>query len=257
MKPEAGPGSPGGSDAGAGANVRLLRDSGPDTQAATLAAAIAADLSAALVRRPAASLVVSGGRTPAPMLAQLATHTLAWSRVQVTLADERWVGLEDAASNERLVRATLLQGPAARARLVGMKNDAPSAATGSAAAWAAIGAMPQPFDVVVLGMGDDGHTASLFPGSAELAAGLDVTAPPGCLAVQPPAAPHARLSLNLAALLRARRIYVQISGEGKRRVYERALEAGPVAQMPIRAILRQPGVPVEVYWCPEGPAASR
>ena len=116
--------------------------------------------------------------------------------------------------------------------------------------------MAQPFDVVVLGMGDDGHTASLFPGSAALAAGLNASAAPGCLEVMPPQdsrapqASHARLSLNLTALLNSRQLYLQITGAQKQAVYERARAAGPIEEMPVRAILRQNAVPVEVYWCP-------
>src|SRR5258706_6495170 len=107
-------------------------------------------------------------------------------------------------------------------------------------------------------MGDDGHTASLFPGEAGLAAGLDASAPPGCLEMHSPQAPRPRLSLNLAALLHARRIYVQIMGAQKWQVYQRARAAGEVAEMPIRAILQQSAVPIDVYWCPDaaaGPAA--
>jgi 6-phosphogluconolactonase len=192
--------------------LREWRDGNPAIQAATLAAAIAADLRAALVRRARASLVVSGGRSPALMFAHLARHALDWQRVQITLADERWVASDDPASNEALLRATLLRGAAAQARLVGLKNAAATPAAGAAEAWTAIGAMPRPFDVLVLGMGDDGHTASLFPGSAALAAALEDSAPPGCLEMRSPTVPHARLSLNLAALLDSRRIYIQIRG---------------------------------------------
>ena len=240
--------------------VRELRDVDPVAQAATLAAAIAADLSAALTRRSTASLVVSGGRTPAAMFEQLAGFRIDWPRVQITLADERWVNSDDAASNERLVRTSLLRDAAKAAKFVGMKNSAVTPAAGAEQAWAAIAAMAQPFDVVVLGIGDDGHMASLFPGSVELAAGLDARAGPGCLAVDPmqtsqasqaSQASHARLSLNLAALLRSRRICIQICGALKWQVYERARAAGPVAQMPIRAVLRQREVPVDVYWCPQ------
>ena len=230
--------------------LREQRDPDGQAQAARLAAAIAADLAAALASRPEASLVLSGGRTPAAMLARLAAQPLDWSRVAITLADERWVALEDAASNEALVRAALGRGSAAAARFVALKNGAPTPAAGAALAWRALQALPRPFDLVVLGMGDDGHTASLFPGSPELAAGLDPRAPPGCLAVHPPNAPYARLSLNLAALLDSRRICVQLSGAQKWEVYQRARAEGPVAAMPIRAILRQDTVPVDVYWCP-------
>jgi len=230
--------------------VRIWRDADAAAQARTLATAIAAELRAALALRSHASLVVSGGRSPAAMFAVLATQSLPWERVVVTLADERWVGVDDPASNERLVRTTLLRDAAAGARLVGMKNDAATPQAGAVAAWQALGALPRPFDVMVLGMGDDGHTASLFPGSAELAAGLDTDAAPGVLGVQPPVAPHARLSLNLAALLDSRRICLQISGAAKWAVYERAANGGAVAELPVSAVLLQRQVPVDVYWCP-------
>lgn len=229
---------------------QLRRSADAAAQAEQLAAAIAAELAAALTRRVAASLVVSGGRTPQTMFVQLANHAIDWQRVQVTLADERWVDATDSASNEALVRNALLRERAACAQFIPLKNDAATPAEGANVAWRAIKAMPQPFDVVVLGMGDDGHTASLFPGAAGLTAALDAGAAPGCVAMQPLDAPHARLSLNLAALLRARRICIQISGAAKWAVYGRALAEGPVEDMPVRAVLRQKRVPVDVYWCP-------
>ena len=235
---------------------RVLRAADSEAQAVMLAAAIAAELAAALERRPYASLVVSGGRTPAPMFAHLAEQAIDWRRVQVTLADERWVGAEDPASNEALVRGKLLRARAAVAQLIGLKNDAPTPAAGAARAWSGISALSQPFDVVVLGMGDDGHTASLFPGSAGLSAALDPKSPPACVAMAPREAPHPRLSLNLAALLRSRRICIQISGAQKWQVYQRALASGPVYELPVRAILRQGAVPVDVYWCPDAPSAG-
>ena len=236
--------------------ARTLRSADGAAQATLLAGAIASELAAALTRRAAASLVVSGGRTPAAMFAQLARHAIDWNRVQVTLADERWVGADEPASNEALVRDKLLRERAATTLLIGLKNEAPTPAAGAAAAWRAIKAMPLPFDVVLLGMGDDGHTASLFPGSEGLAAALDTTAAPACVAMQPLQAAHPRLSLNLAALLRARRICIQISGARKWAVYQQALAAGPAEELPVRAILCQSAVPVDVYWCPDLPAAS-
>ena len=236
--------------------LRELRVADGEAQAVMLAAAIAADLAAALALRPYAGLVVSGGRTPALMFAHLARQALDWPRVQITLADERWVSAADPASNEALVRASLLRERAAAAHLIGLKNDAPTPAEGAARAWIALSAMPRPFDVVVLGIGDDGHTASLFPGSAGLAVALDAKAPPGCVAMEPQGAPHPRLSLNLAALLHSRRVCLQISGAHKWQVYQRALAAGPIGDLPVRAILQQGTVPVDVYWCPDAPSAG-
>src|SRR6185312_2483967 len=109
----------------------------------------------------------------------------------------------------------------------------------------------RPFDVTLLGMGDDGHTASLFPGSPGIREALDPTAPAGCVATWSPRAPHARVSLNLSALLESRHISILILGGEKLAVHRRACSAGPVEEMPVRGILRQAGVPVEVLWAPD------
>lgn len=213
-----------------------------------LADAIAARLAAAIAARGTASLVVSGGRTPIGLFERLSCAQIRWDAVTVTLADERWVEAAHADSNERLVRSHLLRNAAAAARFVPLKNAAATPEAGVAATAAALGSIARPFDVVLLGMGDDAHTASLFPGAAELEAGL--TAAASCLAVRPPHAPHARMSLTLKSLLDSRSILVQIAGASKRSVLERASEPGAVEIMPIRAILQQRTVPVEIYWCP-------
>jgi 6-phosphogluconolactonase len=108
----------------------------------------------------------------------------------------------------------------------------------------------RPYDVLILGMGDDGHTASLFPGSMGLARALDLTQPPGCVAMNALTAPHSRVSLNLAALLEARWVALHIQGESKWQMYERARKPGAATELPIRAILHQKQVPVDVYWSP-------
>jgi 6-phosphogluconolactonase len=224
----------------------------PDRQAlaAALAGEIKVDLEEAIPARGAGSLVVSGGRTPALMFRRLSEEKLDWTRVWVTLADERWVETTAETSNERFVRESLLIGPAAAAHFVGMKNPAPTPEAGADWATRALTRVPHPFDVVVLGMGDDGHTASLFPGSLALARALDPGAPPACVAINALVAPHARVSLNLAALLDARRIVLHIEGDKKWEVYQRARTPGTAAEMPVRAVLQQKEVPVDVYWAP-------
>lgn len=224
----------------------------PDSTALAhaLAGEIRVDLEEAIGVRKAAGLVVSGGRTPVRLFQQLRTEKLSWSQVWITLADERWVDTAGDASNERLIREELTAGEAAHAHFVGLKNPAPTPEAGADWAWRALSRVPRPFDVVLLGMGEDGHTASLFPGSLALARALDATAAPGCIAVNALTAPHARVSLNLAALLDARRIILHIEGETKWQVYQRARMPGSTAELPIRAILHQREVPVDVYWCP-------
>jgi 6-phosphogluconolactonase len=215
-----------------------------------LAAQIAASLTAAVGARGLASLLVSGGRSPVRLFEILRTLPLAWDHVCVALADERWVAAEDPASNERLVRDVLLKDRAAPARFLGLKNGAPTPDLGAVSAWETFARVPRPFDSVILGMGDDGHTASLFPGSPNLPGALNASAAAGCVGMWSPTEPHARLSLNLTALLDSRRIVVLITGESKRRAYEAACAAGPVQDMPVRAVLRQSRTPVEVMWSP-------
>ena len=224
----------------------------PDAQALAraLAGEIQVDLQEAIGMRGHASLVVSGGRTPVTLFNQLATEKLPWDKVWVTLADERWVDAHDAASNERLVRAELLQQLAAAAQFVSLKNAATTPDEGAEWAWRSLARIARPFDVVLLGMGDDGHTASLFPHSPHLAQALDTSRSPACVSMQAPVAPQARLSFNLNALLDARRIMLHIQGDTKWAVYQAAKAHGPTALLPVRAVLHQQDVPVDVFWSP-------
>ena len=213
-----------------------------------LATLIAGSLTAAISARGLASLVVSGGRSPVRLFEILRTQPLDWDRVCVALADERWVSPDDPGSNERLVRDVLLKDRAASARFLGLKNGAPTPDLGAVSAWETFARVPRPFDAVILGMGDDGHTASLFPGSPNLPSALNQAAAAGCVGMWAPVAPQPRLSLNLTALLDSRRIVVLITGESKWRTYAAACAPGPVADMPIRAVLRQSRTPVDVMW---------
>jgi 6-phosphogluconolactonase len=211
---------------------------------------VADRLRAALQARGAASLIVSGGKTPLALFERLARLPLAWGQVWIALADERWVGPGDAASNERFVREHLLVSEAAAARFVAMKNPAATPALGAADAWNAYAKIPRPFDLVLLGMGDDGHTASLFPANPALRAALDLKSAPGCVAMEAPVTPHARLSLNVSALTDAREIVVSSTGESKWQVFRAACAPGPDLEYPVRAILRQERTPVDFFWSP-------
>ncbi len=224
----------------------------PDVHALVLALAgeIRVDLAEAIAVRGVASLIVSGGTTPVPLFAQLSAENIAWDKVSIGLADERWVDSASEQSNERLVRETLLQGNAAQARFVGMKNPASTPELGVDWAWRAMKRLSRPYDVVVLGMGPDGHFASLVPSSLGLARALDVSVPPACVAMHSLATPHPRVSQNLSALLETRRIVLLMTGDAKWTVYQRARLSGSTTELPIRAVLNQQQVPVDVYWSP-------
>ena len=215
-----------------------------------LSGQIAENLQSAIAARGLASLVVSGGKSPTRLFELLRDAALDWSRVCVALADERWVDPADAGSNERLVREVLLQDAAAAARFIGLKNAAPTPDLGAVSAWETFARVPRPFDAVVLGMGDDGHTASLFPRSPNLLSALNPAAVAGCVGMWSPVAPHPRLSLNLSALLDSRRVTLLITGAEKWRTFTAASAAGPIQDMPVRAVLRQQRTPVEVMWSP-------
>lgn len=216
-----------------------------------LAGRIAADLAAALAQRGNAILAVSGGSTPRPLFEALSAQPLEWSRVIVTQVDERWVGEDHVDSNARLIRQHLLQNSAAAAVFLGMKTPDASAFAAEAAVAAKLAPCAAGIDVVVLGMGEDGHTASFFPGAATLARALDPVGAELCVAVRPPSAPHDRMTLSLATLLRARRTYLHIVGPAKLAVLRRASEPGDSAQLPIRALLCREPPALEIYYATE------
>jgi 6-phosphogluconolactonase len=221
----------------------------PATLAAALAQAVAADLRKALARRGTAQIAVSGGTTPRAFMRALSGERLDWSRVAVTLADERWVPPQDPRSNAGLVSAHLLQGEAAAARFVPLYAEAPDPESGLAEVAVRLAALPLPFDAVVLGMGLDGHCASLFPGGDRLAEAMRYDAPQRVLPMRAPAAAEPRITLTLPTLVATRRLYVHIEGPAKREVLRLALEAGGES-LPIGALLRRAAEAAHLYWCP-------
>src|SRR5579875_1502381 len=159
---------------------------------------VSAQLAEGVEARGEAGMALAGGATPSCLYRRLAETDLPWSQVLVTPTDERWVDADSPESNERLLRTTLLTGRAAEARLVPLKAGRPTPETAAQAASFALAAATWPLDLVLLGMGDDAHFASLFPGNPALKAGLDRAAPL-CIAVPAgaPAPPQPRLSLTL------------------------------------------------------------
>jgi 6-phosphogluconolactonase len=218
---------------------------------AALAARLAHDVAASLARRlradGRAGLVLSGGRTPAAFLRALGAHALDWRSVQITLADERCVGADSPASNLRLLRESFAGTAAADAALPAFDMTS-AAAVQDWREWLA--RLPRPFAAVVLGMGDDGHFASLFPHMPALAPALD---PQGAATVVhgfAPVEPQSRLSLTLAALLETDLLALHITGAAKLAVLGRAQQPGSELELPMRALLRQERTTLEIYHAP-------
>ena len=221
---------------------------GPAELAAAAAGQITEALRTGLRARGEASFAASGGHTPIPAYERLAQAPLAWDAVTIVPTDERWVDPTSPESNEGMLRQHLLTGPAEDARLLPLWSPKHEPMAAAARADLAVSSI-LPFDVALLGMGDDGHFASLFPGSPVLAEGLDPDGERFCLAVPKgdPAPPVTRISLTLRALLDARAIILLIEGASKRKAFEAAM-AG--AHVPVRSLLTQDRTPVRVLWAP-------
>lgn len=218
--------------------------------ALALAETVAEHINDGIAARGAASIAVSGGSTPGRFFAVLGRRKdIDWSKVTVTLVDERWVPETSDRSNAGLVNEKLLQGPAATAHFVPLYagGDEPDAA-GIARTNLQVSAVPMPFDAVILGMGNDGHTASFFPGGDTLNEALTSDGP--AIAIRAPGAGEPRVTLVLKRLLMASGLYLHIEGEEKAATLERAAAEGPVEDMPIRSILRQSQTPLTIFWSP-------
>jgi 6-phosphogluconolactonase len=203
---------------------------------------IAESLKNAISMRSHATLAVSGGRTPEKIFPSLAKKVLSWDRVVITLADERWVSPNDADSNEALTRKLLMQGPASAARFVGLKTHHDDPFEGLDGCTRALDTLNWPLDIVFLGMGEDGHIASLFPGSSDW-----IDAPGKAMGVVGSQGRQPRMSLTPAALINSRLITVVINGSEKRATFDAAMKPGPISDYPVRLVLHQKQVPVTIY----------
>lgn len=205
-------------------------------------------LAARLKQGNGASLVVSGGSTPGECFDLLACRPLDWERVTVLPSDERWVPASSPDSNEALVRRRLLRARAAAGGFLPLYRDGLAPDDAPATVARDIADLPPPHAAVMLGMGADGHFASLFPDYDGLDAALDLAGPPGCVAVRTAGSPHVRISLNLPALLSTDTLVLLFFGADKRAVYEAACAGG--SGYPVEALLAQSQVPVQVVWAP-------
>lgn len=209
----------------------------------------------AIEDRGEATFMVSGGSTPEPLYKALSNSDLDWESVYIALVDERWVEFTHDKSNEAFTVKHLIQDKAAVANLVGMKNSAETAAEGLDDCESAYQQLAQPFDVTILGMGSDGHTASLFPHAQGLDEALNPDADQLCAAIiakqsEVTGAITERMTLTLSGLLRSKTLVLLITGDEKLAVLRAAQAGTDVNEMPIRAVLQQQKVPVVVYWAP-------
>jgi 6-phosphogluconolactonase len=232
--------------------------SGPDL-AQALAQRVAVALREGLAARGRASLWVSGGSTPVPFFQALSHCQLAWARVRVALVDERWCPPTEADSNARLVTSHLLQHEAAAADWLSLYRPQPdSPFDAQALVHADLDASPWPADVVILGMGGDGHTASWFPETPEYAQAVSPNETPRGLAVSAPGLPNVprpRYTLTLGAVRDTRLLCLHLTGVAKADLLGR-IWSGDEAHLPMGTIWStpmpngRPKPPVEVFWSP-------
>jgi 6-phosphogluconolactonase len=213
--------------------------------AKALANELASTLKAAISSRGRVSLIVSGGRTPRHVFENLRRLDLDWPRVTVSLSDERWVSADHPDSNERLVRSYLLSGSASAANFVPLYGGENTPKDGQRACEARLRGIGPPFDAIYLGMGEDGHFASLFPSNSVLGIREGLCAPVSATQTR-----HPRLTLTISAILNSRRIFLLFAGAEKRAAYLNAKCAGPVEAAPLRLVLDQTCTPVTVMMAP-------
>ena len=208
---------------------------------AKAAAAIELTLRQAITTRGQASLMVSGGSSPRPLYERLSKVDLGWSKVTISLVDERWVNPGEPGSNEDFIRETLLQNKASATKFFGLKTSHETVKAGLTASEARFKSLEQPFDICVMGMGSDGHTASWFPHSRGLETALAPQNKNILCAIDAAGAPVAgdhphRISLTLSAILASHAIFLFIPGEAKRTVFD-AAPSKPLIETPVKALL--------------------
>jgi 6-phosphogluconolactonase len=215
-----------------------------------LAAHLSQQLREAIRSKGQALLAVSGGKSPIALFEALRSQALDWAKVTVILVDERCVAPEHADSNTDLVRKHLLQDLAAAAEFIPFFDTLTEPLDDAAldalvdSANRRLAKLPWPIDVAVLGMGEDGHTASLFPAAPGLDQALHSSGPLAW--VRPVNALHARLTLTLPALLACRELVIALSGQAKQAIYREALKMSDPA-LPVSLVLHQQQTPVTVW----------
>jgi 6-phosphogluconolactonase len=211
-----------------------------------LADRVSGVLADAVASRGRANIAVSGGSTPKAFFKALSNRDIDWGKVTITLV----VPADNPRSNHQLVADNLLQGKAKAAGFLPLYRDAGSAEEAATIVSADAEALGHPFDVAILGMGTDGHTASFFPGGSRLAEAISPETPRGVITMEAEGAGETRLTFTFASLQDARLLVLHIEGQGKKDVLAAAEADGPESDMPIRAMLRRAATPIDIYWAP-------
>ena len=204
------------------------------------------DLAFAIETKGYATLVLSGGSTPQNLLKTLSNREFSWEKVRVTLVDERWVEANNPNSNQKLIQEYLLKNHAAKARFIPLKNSAKSAKDGVVSLEIVLRGLSHELDVVVLGMGEDAHTASFFPHANELDFALHTH--DLCCATTATVEPKERMTLTKSFLLGAKSLILHIEGREKKEIFQRAAHSDDATDMPIIAMMGQQNPLLEVYY---------
>jgi 6-phosphogluconolactonase len=212
------------------------------------ASRITLELKTDLDSKASSVLIVSGGSSPKECFNLLADTELDWDRVQLVMSDERYVPADHIESNEGMIRRELLVGHAASASIVSMFQQGISVTDYCKRLDHDLGKLSRPYAAAVLGMGEDGHFASLFPDFDRLEEGLNLKNKQVCLPVQTAASPYPRITMTLSALLESRAVLLLFFGDEKRKVYEQSKQIG--SKYPLAALLQQNKTPVHTFWAP-------
>lgn len=237
------------------ANYTFHKGADKQSLAEHLAGEISFQLSSAIKERGNAVMALSGGSTPKPLFEALATHDIDWSKVIITLVDERWVNEEHELSNAAFMKTYLLSKIPGSVRFVPLYEDANSVdaslpfviANYLQITHSSVDA-PRAFDVVVLGMGGDGHTASFFPDARNVAQLVDIDSPDPLLSCCSKSTQVERVTWSLPVLLNTEFLALHFTGKDKKSVFEKASEGGDTVELPIRSVLFQDRVPLNVYY---------
>lgn len=225
----------------------ITENTNPDELAKVLGMEICAQLKSALATQQSASLVVSGGSTPKPLFEFLRKQEITWQRVTITLADERCVSAKDDANNGKMIQEILLRDHASHANFISLYDEVIDNESAISRAEEKLKKIPLPYDVVILGMGPDGHTASIFPSGTNLDAALDLQTKAECLLVDPVTVTPLRITQTRKRLINTKFLALHFTGQDKRDLFNSIIKTGQKNELPISAFIYQDQTPLNIF----------